>query len=107
MTDFGKCQTVKVSKDQEGDWATNRLEGRRYAERQSGRQRAGVCASLVYEWVEKKLLPHFRLGKGGTRGKIAIAEEELDALLQENRVGPGQPKAAPAPKPKRIMLENL
>ncbi len=70
-------------------------------------ERAGVCASLVYEWVEKKLLPHFRLGKGGTRGKIAIAEDDLDAFLQENRVGPGQPKAAPAPKPQPVRLENL
>ena len=44
--------------------------------------KAGVCASIVYGWVEKKLLPHFRLGADGKRGKIAIAEEDLDAFLQ-------------------------
>ena len=69
--------------------------------------RAGVCASIVYGWVEKKLLPHFRLGRGGTRGKIAIAEEDLDAFLKAQKVtGPEQVKPAPAPPP-RVQLRNL
>lgn len=69
--------------------------------------RAGVCASLVYWWVAKKLLPHFRLGKGGTRGKIGIAEADLDAFLNSQRVGSEQIKAAPAPKPPPLKLRHL
>lgn len=62
-------------------------------------KRAGVCASIVYGWVAMKLLPHFRLGAAGKRGKIGIAEEDLDAFLKAHRVGPERFNAAPAPKP--------
>ena len=50
--------------------------------------RAGVCASIVYGWVDRRLLPHFRLGMPGKRGKIAIAEEDLEAFLQSQKIGP-------------------
>lgn len=69
--------------------------------------KAGVCASIVYGWVGRKLLPHFRLGTPGKRGKIAIAAEDLDAFLQARRVGAEQPKPAPAPKPQAVRLEHL
>ncbi len=70
-------------------------------------QRAGVCASLVYEWIASKVLAHFRLGKCGTRGKIAIAEADLDAFLEARKVGAERPKAAPVPKPRPIRLKHL
>ena len=64
--------------------------------------------SIVYDWVARKLLPHFRLGKGGKRGKIAIAEEDLDAFLKSQKVaGPEHFKAAPAPKPPPLKLRHL
>ena len=34
----------------------------------------GVSVSLVYSWVESKLLSHYRAGTKGRGGKILIAE---------------------------------
>lgn len=47
--------------------------------------RAGVSDSLVYEWVQQGLIPHFRLGGKGKRGHIRIDEAELDAYLASCR----------------------
>ena len=43
--------------------------------------RIGVSDSLIYEWCSSGLLPHYRFGRPGHRGKILIDEKELDALL--------------------------
>jgi excisionase family DNA binding protein len=43
--------------------------------------RIGVSDSLIYEWCSSGLLPHYRFGRPGRRGKILIDEKELDALL--------------------------
>src|SRR4051812_39596573 len=42
---------------------------------------AGVSDSLVYEWCSEKLLPHYRFGTKGKRGKVMIDEKDLDAFL--------------------------
>ena len=59
--------------------------------------RAGVSPSLVYSWVEGRLLPHYRLGAKGKRGKILIDESDLAAFLAGCRVGPTPPPAAAPP----------
>jgi excisionase family DNA binding protein len=48
---------------------------------------AGVSPSLVYVWCQEQLLPHFRFGTRGRRGKILIAPADLDAFMQSCRVG--------------------
>jgi excisionase family DNA binding protein len=42
---------------------------------------AGVSESLVYEWCSQRLLPHYRLGAPGRRGKVMIDENDLQAFL--------------------------
>ena len=48
--------------------------------------RAGISASLVYSWCREQLLPHFRFGTKGRRGKIMIAPAELEEFMQACRV---------------------
>jgi excisionase family DNA binding protein len=48
-------------------------------------ERLGVSDSLVYEWCAAGALPHFRIGRNGKRGKILIAEAELDAFMAAHR----------------------
>jgi excisionase family DNA binding protein len=63
-------------------------------------QKIGVSVSLIYAWVEGKLLPHYRAGlKGRGGGKILIAEADLMAFLESLKV-----EAAPAVRrtPRRL-----
>ncbi len=48
---------------------------------------AGVSPSLVYGWCAEQLLPHFRFGTKGRRGKILISPAELNEFMQSCRVG--------------------
>ncbi len=48
-------------------------------------ERAGVSPSLVYEWCAGALLPHYRFGKPGRRGKILVDEAELDGFIAAHR----------------------
>jgi excisionase family DNA binding protein len=48
-----------------------------------------VSASLVYGWCEDHLLPHYRMGGKGKRGKILIEEAVLDCFLQSRKVESG------------------
>jgi len=48
--------------------------------------RLGVSPSLVYAWCEEQLLPHYRMGGKGKRGKILVEEFALDAFLQTCKV---------------------
>jgi excisionase family DNA binding protein len=48
--------------------------------------RLRVSASLVYSWCEEHLLPHYRMGGKGKRGKILIEETALAEFLQSRRV---------------------
>lgn len=71
-------------------------------------QRAGVSVALVYQWIESRNVAHYRLGGKGKRGKIAIAEEDLDTYLRSCRVDSVDSKPAPASKPKvPVKLRHL
>ena len=48
--------------------------------------RLRISASLVYSWCEDQILPHYRMGRKGKRGKILIDDAVLDAFLQSCRV---------------------
>ena len=47
--------------------------------------RIGVSDSLIYEWCATGLLPHYRFGKPGRRGKILIDDTEFNAFLASCR----------------------
>jgi excisionase family DNA binding protein len=58
--------------------------------------RAGVSLSLVYAWCDDRLLPHYRFGRAGKRGRILIEEADLAAFLADQQ-RPSRPnKSAPA-----------
>ncbi len=63
-------------------------------------QRAGVSQGLVRAWVHSGDLAHYRLGARGKRGKIAVAEADLEAFLQARRVSV-TPPSPPAPAASR------
>jgi excisionase family DNA binding protein len=67
---------------------------------QQAAERAEVSAGLVYCWIESGMLPHYRLGANGRRGKIVIAEADLVAFLESMKVGV-QAVQAPTPRPAR------
>jgi excisionase family DNA binding protein len=54
-------------------------------------EQAGVSQSLVYSWVENRLLAVYRLGGKG-RGKIMVAESDLAEFLARCRVESQAPK---------------
>ena len=58
--------------------------------------RAAVSASLIYRWVAEGLLPSYRPGGRGRRGKILISVEDLDQLMSSFKVA-GQPTEAAPP----------
>ena len=45
----------------------------------------GVSDSLIYEWCGQGVLPHYRFGKPGRRGKILIEEADLDGFVAAHR----------------------
>jgi excisionase family DNA binding protein len=47
--------------------------------------RIGVSESLVYQWINERLLPHYRFGGKGKRGKVMIEEADLSAFLANCR----------------------
>jgi excisionase family DNA binding protein len=47
---------------------------------------AGVSPSMVYGWCAEQLLPHFRFGTKGRRGKILISPAEFNQFMQSCRV---------------------
>jgi excisionase family DNA binding protein len=67
--------------------------------------KAEVSPALVYHWVSTGLLPHYRVGRGGTRGGIRIADADLDDFLATLRREGGPVPASPRRGP--IKLENL
>jgi hypothetical protein len=71
-------------------------------------KRTNVCAAVVYGWCSARLLPHFRVGMPGHRGKLLIEEADLDAFLESCRVGPKAASVPPLPRKKRsVTLRNL
>jgi excisionase family DNA binding protein len=61
--------------------------------------RCGVSVALVYAWIERKQLPHYRLGRG-RRGKIVVEEADLVVFLATRKVE-ALPPPIPAPQPPR------
>ena len=59
--------------------------------------RACVSAGLVRGWIGAGQLAHSRVGGLGRRGKILIAEADLDALLATFKVGTREPGRVAAP----------
>lgn len=51
--------------------------------------RLRISDSLVYSWCEDHMLPHYRMGGKGKRGKILIEEAVLDAFMQSRKVESG------------------
>lgn len=49
-------------------------------------ERLRISPSLVYSWCDDHLLPHYRMGGKGKRGKILIEEAALEAFLQSRKV---------------------
>ena len=56
-------------------------------------ERAGVSGGLVRAWVRGGELAHYRLGKKGRRGRIAIDPADLERFLQSRRVEITPPQA--------------
>lgn len=48
--------------------------------------RLRISASLVYGWCEDQMLPHYRMGGKGKRGKILIEETARNAFLESRKV---------------------
>jgi excisionase family DNA binding protein len=67
---------------------------------------AGVSAGLVYAWIEQGVLPHFRLGKAGTRGTIRVAETEFQRFL-ESMKHKARPQECPAAAPVKSAFRHL
>ncbi len=64
--------------------------------------RTGASEATVRAWIRDRLLAHFRLGAKGRRGKIAVAAEDLERLLDSFRVAAAPsnvPANVPEPKP--------
>lgn len=62
-------------------------------------ERLGVSESLVRCWIRDRALPHYRVGAKGKRGKIVVAQEDLDEFLALFRVlgtKPQQSKVLPS-----------
>lgn len=66
-------------------------------------ERLHVSSSLVYSWCESHMLPHYRMGGKGKRGKILIEEAILDAFMQSRKVE-GKPVDASSLDLKHIIL---
>jgi excisionase family DNA binding protein len=52
-------------------------------------ERAGVSVSMIYQWCNERLLPHYRVGGRGRRGKILVEERDLEVFLASCRVEAG------------------
>jgi hypothetical protein len=49
-----------------------------------------LSTSTVYLWIEQRVLPHYRLGGRGRRGRIVIDEADFAAFLASRKVEAGQ-----------------
>ncbi|QEL17404.1 helix-turn-helix domain-containing protein [Limnoglobus roseus] len=52
----------------------------------------GVCESLIRDWCADGMLPHYRVGRKGKRGKILISTSDLAAFLEQLKIAPAEPK---------------
>ena len=47
---------------------------------------AGVSASLLYQICHDRLIPHYRVGGKGRRGKILLRLADIETFMQTCRV---------------------
>ncbi len=69
--------------------------------------RAGISPALVYVWIEKGVLPHFRMGRPGRRGTIKIAESDFEAFLDSLKRGDGPTESIPSVPRRKVILKHL
>jgi excisionase family DNA binding protein len=72
-------------------------------------QKVCVSVSLIYAWVEAKLLPHYRAGLKGRGGKILISEGDLLAFWESLKVeaDPDEKRRAAAPPKGKLNLRHI
>jgi excisionase family DNA binding protein len=46
----------------------------------------GVSPSLLYQLCQEQLIPHYRIGGKGRRGKILLSLADIEAFMQTCRV---------------------
>ncbi len=78
------------------DKPTGRQDGGRFLSPKDAAAYACVSVNLIYHWCNEKLLPHFRLGENGRRGKIVIDVSDVEQFLASRKVG-GQPMQVTLP----------
>jgi excisionase family DNA binding protein len=61
-------------------------------------EKVGVSLSLVYDWCNNGLLPHYRFGKPGRRGKIMVDPDELGGFVASCRREAKPPDTTPSLK---------
>lgn len=59
---------------------------------------AQVCVTIIYAWVSAGILPAYRMGSPGRRGKILIAPEDLRATKESFKTAPPVTKMTVARK---------
>lgn len=65
--------------------------------------RLGISIKLMYELVASKAIAHFRVGAPGKRGKVLLAEDDLEAYLQACKVPVQQRTVARKPFKSRFL----
>lgn len=55
--------------------------------------RLGVSSSLVYQLCQQGVLPCYRFGGAGKRGRVMVAEPDLEAYIEQCRQAPKVPVA--------------
>jgi excisionase family DNA binding protein len=70
-------------------------------------ERTGVCKTIVYGWCHSRVLPFYRLGGDGKRGKILIDDGDLAEFLRSRRVEPATTAPVPAAKHEPVKLRHL
>lgn len=68
---------------------------------------ACVCENVIRSWITADLLPHYRLGVAGKRGKIVIMQEDLDGVLASFKVSRRVPEPVKAPVARKPILRHL
>lgn len=46
----------------------------------------GISPSLLYQLCQEQLIPHYRVGGRGRRGKILLSHADIEAFMQTCRV---------------------
>lgn len=61
------------------------MEERKYTVNEAAKV-VGVSPSLLYKLCQEQLIPHFRVGGKGRRGKILLSLADINVFMQTCRV---------------------